>query len=86
MLIPIGNRIIVEQKKEELSSSIILDGLDDDMLLPKGNVLAIGNDVPKELFSVGDEIYFSELSGERIKHDGEQYLILKLGDVIAKIC
>lgn len=78
MLKPIGGRVIVEQEVERLSTALILD-LEDDLKLPKGVIVAVGDCDLK----IGDKVYFNEIVGSRIKHDGKEYLILKLQDILA---
>lgn len=87
MLKPIGSRVIIDQEIEKISSSLILDNLEDDLKLPRGVVVAIGENVCG--VSVGDKVYFNELVGDRIKYkeeawtDEKEYLVLKDFDIIA---
>jgi chaperonin GroES len=93
-LVPIEDRIIVEkhEPEEKTSGGILLPdsakekpqqaivvavgpGKKDD----KGNVNAI------DYLKPGDKIIYPKYSGTEVKIDGKEFLILKAGEVLAKI-
>ena len=92
-LVPLGDRLIVEASEEEdvTASGIVLPDTAKEKP-QRGSVLAVGpgavNDrgerVPLDVVA-GDEIIFSKFGGTDIKLDGEDYLILRESDVLAKV-
>lgn len=86
MIIPIGDRVLVEQQKKENKSCIILDTeSEDSMKIPRGTVVAIGNDVNTGYFVVGDVVFFNEYSGERLQYEEKEHLLLRTSEIIAKV-
>ena len=90
---PLGERLIVKPIEEEqtTSSGIILP--DTAREKPQeGEVVAVGpgrvsdegNRVPMEL-ETGDRIIYSKYAGTEYKDGGEEYLILRESDVLAKV-
>lgn len=88
---PLHDRLIVKRLDEEAKSKggiIIPDSAKEKP--QEGEVLAVGNGkilkdgekVPVDV-KVGDRILFSKYSGNDIKIDGEEYLILREDDVQA---
>jgi chaperonin GroES len=88
---PLGDRLIVEILEEEqtTASGIVLPDTAKEKP-QRGRVLATGPGryedgklVPLDV-SVDDEIIFSKYGGTEIKDGGEDYLILRESDVLAK--
>ena len=90
---PLGDRLIVEvlEEEETTNSGIVLP--DTAREKPqRGKVLAVGpgsrNDkgdlVPMDV-AVGDEIIFSKYGGTEVKVSGDEYLILRESDILAKV-
>ena len=91
---PLGDRLIVQAVEEE-------DTTAGGVLLPdtaeekpqKGKVLAVGDrkiseDTGKRIpldVSEGDEVLYSKYGGTEIKVDGEDLLVLRESDVLAKV-
>ena len=77
---PIGNRILVELKKEEETtiSGIILSS-DSSKNENTATVIACGN--IEENIKIGDKVIFKKNSGEKV----EDYLILDIDDVLGII-
>ena len=48
-------------------------------------VVAVGDDKEKIKVSVGQKVMHDKYAGTQIKIDGEEYLILKAGDIVAVI-
>ena len=90
---PLGDRLIVEVLDEEETtvSGIVLPDTAKEKP-QRGRVLAVGpgardedgNHIPMDL-EEGDEIIFSKYGGTEIKVDGEELLVLRESDVLAKV-
>ncbi len=91
---PLGDRLIVRAIEEEETTA-------GGILLPdtakekpeKGKVLAVGDGkisedpgkrIPLDV-SEGDEVLYSKYGGTEIKVDGEDLLVLRESDVLAKV-
>jgi chaperonin GroES len=90
---PLGDRLIVRAIEEEETTA-------SGLLLPdtakekpqKGKVLAVGDGklddsgkrIPLDV-SEGDEVLYSKYGGTEIKLDGEDLLVLRESDVLAKV-
>ena len=90
---PLGDRLIVEALEEEetTSSGIVLPDTAKEKP-QRGRVLAVGpggRDEDGEYIPIdlaeGDEIIFSKYGGTEVKVEGEDYLILRESDVLAKL-
>ena len=90
---PLGDRLIVEASEEEdvTAGGIVLPDTAQEKP-QRGRVLAVGpaslNDrgerVPLDV-ETGAEIIFSKYGGTNIPLEGEDYLILRESDVLAKV-
>ena len=90
---PLGERLIVKPLEEEqtTSSGIILPDTAKEKP-QEGEVVAVGPGrvtddgarVPMEV-QTGDVIIYSKYAGTEYKDDGEEYLILRESDVLAKV-
>jgi chaperonin GroES len=88
---PLGDRLIVEVLEEEevTSSGIVLPDTAKEKP-QRGRVLAVGKGryeegklIPLDV-EVGDEVVYSKYGGTEVKISGEEYLILRESDVLAK--
>jgi chaperonin GroES len=81
MLRPIGDKIVVQLIKRDLtlSSGIVL-ARNDPMEAQKGRVLAVGNDV--EYVKVGDAILPNWQTAQETKLDGEDFWIVTEENVV----
>ncbi len=88
---PLHDRILVQRTEEEeqkVGGIIIPDSAKEKP--QQGKVLAVGNGkvnddgkrVPLDV-KAGDTILFGKYSGQEIKVDGEEYLIMREDDVLA---
>ena len=90
---PLEDRVVIQQieAEEKTAGGIVLP--DTAREKPqKGKVLAVG---PGKLLDsgerapigvvVGDEVLFGKYSGTEIKVDGEELLVLRESDVLAKV-
>jgi chaperonin GroES len=89
---PLGDRVIVEVLEEEQTtvSGIVLPDTAKEKP-QRGNVLEVGPGryedgqlVPLDV-KKGDEIIFSKYGGTEVKVDGEDLLILRESDILAKV-
>ena len=90
---PLGDRLIVEVLEEEevTASGIVLPDTAKEKP-QRGKVLAVGDGkfgddnerVPLDV-SEGDEVLYSKYGGTEITVDGEDLLVLRESDVLAKV-
>jgi chaperonin GroES len=82
---PLGDRVIVEVLDEEETtiSGIVLPDTAKEKP-QRGNVLEDGKLVPLDVMK-GDEVIFSKYGGTEVKVGGEEYLILRESDILAKV-
>jgi chaperonin GroES len=88
---PLHDRIIVhrlEEGEQQIGGIIIPDTAKEKP--QQGTVIAVGNGKAKDDgklipldVKAGDRILFGKYSGQEIKLDGEEYLIMKEDDVLA---
>jgi chaperonin GroES len=89
---PLGDRVIVEVLDEEETtvSGIVLPDTAKEKP-QRGKVLAVGpgryEDGKLVALDVvdGDEVIFSKYGGTEVKVSGEEYLILRESDILAKV-
>ena len=90
---PLGDRLIVKAVEEEeaTASGIVLPDTAKEKP-QKGKVLAVGdgkldddgNRIPLDV-AEGDEVLYSKYGGTEIKVDGDELLVLRESDVLAKV-
>jgi chaperonin GroES len=91
---PLGDRLVVEVLEEEevTVSGIVLPDTAKEKP-QRGRVLAVGpgdrSETTGELIpmdvAVGDEVIFSKYGGTEVKVEGDEVLILRQTDVLAKV-
>jgi chaperonin GroES len=91
---PLGDRLIVRaiEEEETTASGIVLPDTAKEKP-QKGKVIAVGDgkvneDTGKRTpldVSEGDEVLYSKYGGTEIKVDGEELLVLRESDVLAKV-
>lgn len=90
---PLHDRIVVRRAEEETKSAggIVLPGSAAEKPA-RGEVLAVGKgkiaengDVRPLDVKVGDQVIFGQYSGNTVKIDGEELLIMGEGEVLAVI-
>jgi len=88
---PLGDRVLVKavEQDEVTASGIVVPDTAKERP-SRGTVLAVGEGrfvegarVPLEV-AVGDEVIYSKYGGTEIKVDGEDVIILREADVLAK--
>jgi len=91
---PLGDRLIVKAVEEEeaTASGIVLPDTAKEKP-QKGKVLAVGDGawdedgekrIPLDV-AKGDEVLYSKYGGTEIKVDGDDLLVLRESDVLAKV-
>jgi chaperonin GroES len=84
---PLGDRLIVKAVDEETTTASGLVLPDTAKEKPtKGKVLAVGDGkrVPLDV-AEGDEVLYSKYGGTEIVIEGEDLLVLRESDVLAKV-
>ena len=94
-IIPLGDRILLKPfSAEELNttaSGIIIPDTVSKEKPEQGKVIAVGNGRWEDgkiipiLVKVGDRVVFSRYGYEEVKHEGEEYYILKEENILAVI-
>lgn len=83
---PINNYVLIELKKEgedKTASGIIIPEVAREK--PKeGKVIAISAGASEQI-SVGDSVIYKDFSGTEITFEGEKYLLIPVGDILAKL-
>ena len=89
---PLADRVVIKmlEAEETTQSGIILAGTAKEkpqvaevVAVGPGGVVD-GKEVKMEL-TVGDKVIMSKYAGTEVKLDGEEYIILRQSDVLAKI-
>jgi|APHig6443717497_1056834.scaffolds.fasta_scaffold217343_2 chaperonin GroES len=86
---PFGERIVVKQKEEELTtaSGIVLakqaEKKFEGVIVAAGQGAILDNGTVRAMtVKVGDTILFGEYSGQKFKYEDEDYLLMNEKDVI----
>ena len=84
---PMDDRVLIEQVQEEeekVGAIIIPDTAKEKPRM--GKVVAVGTDEDlKEHIREGDTIIYSKYSGDEIKFDDKEYLIVQRSDILAVV-
>ena len=87
-IIPLADRVIIKQEDAETKTAsgiIIPDGAQEKP--QKGKVIAVGKGTKENQMTVkiGDSILYGKYAGTELKHNEEDYLIMKESDILAII-
>jgi chaperonin GroES len=87
-LTPLADRVIIKQAAAEtttVSGIIIPDTAQEKP--QKGSVIVAGKGTKDNPITVksGDTVLYSKYAGNELKHEGEDYLIMKESDILAII-
>jgi len=87
-LIPLGDRVVLQHKEAETTtkSGIILAGKQQEKPL-EAEVIAVGPglmDMKMEV-SVGQKVIYSKFTGMTITFEEEEYVIVRMGDIVAVV-
>jgi chaperonin GroES len=90
---PLGDRIVVkplEQEEESISGIIIPDTAKEKP--QEGEIIAVGpgrildsGERQAPSVEVGDKVLYGKYAGTEIKYEGEDYLIVREDDILAKL-
>ena len=85
---PLADRVLVKPAPAEtktIGGIIIPDTAKEKPL--KGEVVACGNGTKDEemVVKVGDTVLYGKYGGQELEFEGEKYLIMKQGDILAVI-
>lgn len=83
---PLGDRVLVKMEKEEEKTK-------GGLFIPEtaqektqiAAVVAVGDDKDEIKVKVKDRVMFDKYAGTQIKLDGEDHLILSMGDILAVV-
>ena len=91
MIKPLGERIVVKVKEKDMTtaSGIVLPDTAKEkpqegevVAVGTGKLLESGKVAPMEV-KVGDKVLFAKYSGNEVKVDDEEYLIIRQSDILA---
>jgi chaperonin GroES len=84
---PLDDRVLIEaleDNEQKVGNIIIPDTAKEKPRM--GKVVAVGTDEDlKEHIKKGDTIIYSKYSGDEIKLDDKEYLIVQRGDILAVV-
>jgi chaperonin GroES len=85
---PLGDNVLVKQKKEEKTKSGII--LTNEKELPEASVVAVGpgkmmdNGTRQAMdVKVGDTVFLKSWGGDKVEIEKEEYKIVSQGDILA---
>jgi len=83
---PLGDRVLLKPSLEETktTSGIIIPDTAKEKT-QTGEVLAIGDDSDKIKIKKGDRVLYDKYAGTQVTLDDEEYLVVKVEDVLAVI-
>lgn len=83
---PLADRVLVktEQIEEKTASGIFIPQTAQEKT-QTAVVVAVGDDEDAIKVKVGDKIMYDKYAGTAIKVEGEEHLLLNMGDVLAVI-
>lgn len=86
-VIPLADRVMVklEQAEAKTAGGIIIPDTADKEKTQQGIVTAIGDDTEIIKVRVGQKVMYDKYAGTQVKLSDEEYLILKMSDIIAII-
>lgn len=89
-LVPLGDRVVLKQleAEETTKSGIVLPGQAKEKP-QEAEVIAVGpggiidgKEVTMQV-KVGDKVIYSKYAGTNVELDGEEYIVVKQGDILA---
>ncbi|PCH77560.1 MAG: co-chaperone GroES [Flavobacteriaceae bacterium] len=85
---PLADRVLIEQKAAETTTASGIIIPDTAKEKPQqGTVIAVGNGTKDEPMTVkvGDTVLYGKYAGTELKHEGNEYLIMRESDIFAII-
>lgn len=86
-VIPLGSRLLIKpiQEEKRTEGGIVLPDTAKEKPM-KAEIIAVGNLEDSDVdLRVGDKVIFSKYSGTEIKIEDEDYIIIDVEDILAKI-
>lgn len=91
-LVPLGDKVVLKQleAEEKTKSGIVLPGSAQEKP-QEAEVIAVGPggviDGKEVVMQVaeGDKVIYQKYAGTTVKLDGEEYIVVKQSDIIAKV-
>ncbi len=91
-LVPLDDKVVLKkvQAEETTKSGIVLTGQDKEKPA-QGEVVAVGpggtvdGKEVKMQVKTGDKVVYSKYAGTEVELDGEKFLVVKQGDILAVI-
>lgn len=85
---PLADRVLIKPvaaEEKTIGGIIIPDSAKEKPL--RGEVIAVGNGTKDEamILKVGDTVLYGKYAGTELEYEGEKYLIMKQGDILAVI-
>ena len=87
---PLGDKVVVKmlEGEETTKSGIVLPGSAKEKpqvaeVVAVGPGTVVDGNVVKMEVKVGDRVLMNKYSGSEVKYDGQEYTILKQGDILA---
>ena len=82
---PLGNRVLVKKLEEEEEGGIVLPAdVERDEKYIRAEVIEVGTAEKIEV-EKGDEVLLSSYGGTEVELDGEELLIVKTTEILAKL-
>lgn len=85
---PLADRVLIKPNMAESKTAYGIIIPDTAKEKPQqGNVVAIGTGKKNEPLSIktGDKVLYGKYSGTELKHEGEEYMIMRESDILAII-
>ena len=91
-LVPLGDRVVLKQleAEETTKSGIVLPGQAQEKP-QQAEIIAVGpggivdgKEVEMQV-AVGDKVIYSKYAGTEVKLDGEEFIVVRQNDIVAKV-
>ena len=91
-LAPLGDRVVLKQleAEETTKSGIVLPGNAQEKP-QQAEIIAVGpggivdgKEVEMQV-AVGDKVIYSKYAGTEVKSDGEEFIVVRQNDIVAKV-
>ena len=87
-LVPLQDRVVLKQiaAEETTASGIVLPGsAQEKPQMAKVIAVGPGTDEVKMVVKVKDQVIYSQYAGNKVKIDGEEYIIVSQKDILAVV-
>ncbi len=87
-LVPLQDRVVLQQiaAEETTASGIVLPGsAQEKPQMAKVIAVGPGTDEVKMVVKVKDQVIYSQYAGNKVKIDGEEYIIVSQKDILAVV-